>query len=51
MQEDEEFFVDLSCPFCIGGAVELGEITTAEITIIDDDEPGTIFTYIDGASE
>lgn len=42
-EEDEEFFVDLSCPWCTDGSVaELGEIATAEITIIDDDEPGVL---------
>jgi solute carrier family 8 (sodium/calcium exchanger) len=49
-EDDEEFFLDLSDPRVIGGPADpksdvkavLGSVPTAEITIIDDDEPGIL---------
>lgn len=44
VEEDEDFYVDLCSPSCIGGgSAMLGDCTTTEIWIIDDDEPGTLF--------
>eukprot|EP00746_Dinoflagellata_sp_MGD_P144938 gnl/MRDRNA2_/MRDRNA2_77630_c0_seq2.p1 gnl/MRDRNA2_/MRDRNA2_77630_c0~~gnl/MRDRNA2_/MRDRNA2_77630_c0_seq2.p1 ORF type:complete len:768 (+),score=194.87 gnl/MRDRNA2_/MRDRNA2_77630_c0_seq2:487-2790(+) len=41
---DENFFVDLSNPSCAeAGAAVMGDIATTTVTIIDDDEPGTLF--------
>jgi len=41
---DENFFVDLSNPTCAdGSSVILGTISVTTVTIIDDDEPGTLF--------
>jgi len=48
---DENFFVDLSNPVCADGSegdkkippVVLGHLVSTTITIIDDDEPGTLF--------
>jgi solute carrier family 8 (sodium/calcium exchanger) len=46
---DDNFFVELSNPTCAGESSEkiepvvLGEIKQTTVTIIDDDEPGTLF--------
>lgn len=43
---DEDFYVELSTAKIIGDSktpCSLGAITTATVTIIDDDEPGTLF--------
>eukprot|EP00746_Dinoflagellata_sp_MGD_P124025 gnl/MRDRNA2_/MRDRNA2_58633_c0_seq1.p1 gnl/MRDRNA2_/MRDRNA2_58633_c0~~gnl/MRDRNA2_/MRDRNA2_58633_c0_seq1.p1 ORF type:complete len:813 (+),score=185.03 gnl/MRDRNA2_/MRDRNA2_58633_c0_seq1:44-2440(+) len=44
-EEDINFFCDLSNPTAAGEdeLVVIGEIWTASVTIIDDDEPGTLF--------
>merc|ERR1719265_275780 len=42
-EDDEEFYVDLKDPICVGGyPAKIGDIATAEVTIIDDDEPGVL---------
>jgi solute carrier family 8 (sodium/calcium exchanger) len=42
-EPDKEFYVDLSNPECAeGGKCRLGEFNYAEITVIDDDEPGVL---------
>lgn len=42
-EDDEEFFIDLSNPTVVGGGEAiLGEVPIAEVTIIDDDEPGIL---------
>lgn len=57
---DEDFYVDLSSPACEDGekcTVKLGDLSMTTVTIIDDDEPGTLFmekeevTFIEGIDD
>ena len=41
-EADEIFFIDLLNPKSSGGEVKLGENSTVEIAILDDDDPGML---------